>query len=173
MKKFIPLLLGAMCLLQEPGWAQSNNYATGGKAYIAESVSAGDRELKAAGSALGRQIERQGFASIYIGFAFNSADILPEYMTEIKSIRQLLEQQADLCLLIQGHTDGLGHPAYNQELSLRRAVAIKDTLIGMGIAADRLAAEGKGASAPVANNSDPAGREKNRRVELHKRQCGS
>jgi outer membrane protein OmpA-like peptidoglycan-associated protein len=175
MKKIILLvMLGGIFLFPHPGWAQSNTAPAGSDKVRAgedEAVSADSQKIKAVYDSLTRQFAKQDFASIYIGFASNSADILPQYMAEIKSIYQLLEQQPDLCLLIQGHTDGLGQPAYNQELSLRRAASIKNALTLMGIAADRLTVEGKGASVPIADNNNSDGREKNRRVELHKREC--
>jgi OmpA-OmpF porin, OOP family len=71
--------------------------------------------------------------------------------------------------IAEGHTDSQGDDAYNQELSERRAGAVRQYLIETyGIAADRLEAEGFGESRPVADNETPEGRQQNRRVELVK-----
>lgn len=69
-------------------------------------------------------------------------------------------------LLIVGYTDSQGQAAANLALSLRRAEAVRQALIDLGIAADRLKASGKGQANPVASNGSEAGRSRNRRVEL-------
>jgi OOP family OmpA-OmpF porin len=65
-----------------------------------------------------------------------------------------------------GHTDNVGSDAYNKKLSLRRADAVKAYLVSKGIEANRVYAEGKGKSQPVADNKSKEGRAKNRRVEI-------
>ncbi len=67
---------------------------------------------------------------------------------------------------IEGHTDAEGLPERNQLLSQRRAQAVADYLVGVGIAADRLTAIGFGAERPVAPNDTAANRAKNRRIEF-------
>ena len=80
----------------------------------------------------------------------------------------VLKAQPAWKLTIEGHTDSSGGDAHNQELSNRRAEAVKSYLVGAGIGADRLTARGLGASAPLASNDTPLGRSQNRRVELVK-----
>ena len=65
-----------------------------------------------------------------------------------------------------GHADATGSDAYNQRLSMRRAEAVKKFLVGKGVEANRIYTEGKGESAPVADNRTREGRAKNRRVEV-------
>jgi cytochrome c oxidase subunit 2 len=67
---------------------------------------------------------------------------------------------------IAGHTDASGNAEKNVALSAARAEAVRAYLVGKGVAADRLAAEGFGASKPVADNGTPEGRSKNRRIEF-------
>ncbi len=69
-------------------------------------------------------------------------------------------------LLIVGYTDSQGQAAANLALSLRRAEAVRQALIDLGIASNRLKASGKGQANPVASNGSEAGRARNRRVEL-------
>lgn len=69
-------------------------------------------------------------------------------------------------IIVSGHTDSIGADAYNQRLSLRRAEAVKRYLVGKGIPATRITAEGKGEKQPVASNRTRDGRAKNRRVEI-------
>jgi flagellar motor protein MotB len=74
---------------------------------------------------------------------------------------------ADDRIKILGHTDAVGGKAYNEELSLRRADAVKRVLTGCGVQERQITALGVGEARPVASNDTPAGRKKNRRVELH------
>jgi outer membrane protein OmpA-like peptidoglycan-associated protein len=72
----------------------------------------------------------------------------------------------DLRFRIEGHTDNVGTYGMNQELSLRRAISVRDYLIGLGVAPSNIAVEGYGPSRPVANNETSDGRARNRRVEI-------
>jgi OOP family OmpA-OmpF porin len=70
-------------------------------------------------------------------------------------------------ITVIGYTDSVGTEAYNQGLSERRAQTVKGYLMAMGIDAGIIRATGKGESDPVASNDTDAGREENRRVEVH------
>jgi outer membrane protein OmpA-like peptidoglycan-associated protein len=72
----------------------------------------------------------------------------------------------ELRFTIEGHTDNVGSDATNSELSLRRALSVRDYLIGLGVAASRIDVDGYGPSRPVADNSTADGRARNRRVEI-------
>lgn len=67
---------------------------------------------------------------------------------------------------VVGHTDSTGTDAYNQNLSDRRAAAVKDYLVGQGLDAGVISTSGMGESQPVADNATQAGRAENRRVEI-------
>ncbi len=69
-------------------------------------------------------------------------------------------------LRIEGHSDDTGDPAFNDALSRRRAASVRRALVARGIAPSRLEAQGYGARAPVAENRTPAGRSRNRRIEI-------
>ncbi|HEY8714481.1 MAG TPA: OmpA family protein [Candidatus Acidoferrum sp.] len=81
---------------------------------------------------------------------------------------KLVQQDADLKLKVEGHTDNQGNAAANQALSERRAQAVVAWLTAHGVQASRLSAEGLGQTKPVADNGSEEGRAKNRRVELVK-----
>jgi len=121
-----------------------------------------------AASAIDQSLMSTGKAIIYgIYFDFDKADVKPASSLQLQEIAALLNKHADLKLAITGHTDNQGNMDYNQKLSQRRADAIVAALTGgYAIAADRLSAQGLGASSPVASNDTEEGRAKNRRVEL-------
>jgi outer membrane protein OmpA-like peptidoglycan-associated protein len=67
---------------------------------------------------------------------------------------------------VEGHTDSVGSVATNSELSLRRAMAVRDYLIGQGVPASSIDVAGLGLSMPIGDNSTADGRARNRRVEI-------
>lgn len=103
-------------------------------------------------------------------FPTGSAQLLPGSRPALAAATQLLQKHPDWRLAIEGHTDNVGGPAYNLDLSRRRAVAVREALTAQRIAPARLSADGFGLTRPVAANTTPEGRAANRRVELV-RQC--
>jgi OOP family OmpA-OmpF porin len=68
--------------------------------------------------------------------------------------------------LIEGHTDSQGNDQANLALSQARAEAVRQYLVGRGVAQDKVRAVGRGEQQPVATNDSPEGRANNRRVEI-------
>jgi outer membrane protein OmpA-like peptidoglycan-associated protein len=101
-----------------------------------------------------------------IHFNFDKASMRPESAALIKDIALTLKHNPTWTLQINGHTDSIGDPAYNQKLSAARAKAVTDALIKRGIAASRLNSAGLGETQPKGDNSTLEGRAINRRVEL-------
>ena len=100
---------------------------------------------------------------------FRSANILPESQAQIEQVIQLLKNNPELKLTINGHTDGSGDAKHNQALSEQRANAVVKALTdNTGIQQNRLTAKGFGDTQPVAENSTENGKALNRRVELIK-----
>ena len=101
-----------------------------------------------------------------IYFDFNRATLNPLSRSALSEIAGLLKRQT-WQIAIEGHTDNVGTDAYNQDLSSRRAAAVKDALVrDFGVAAGRLTTAGFGESRPRETNETIAGRARNRRVEL-------
>ena len=69
---------------------------------------------------------------------------------------------------MRGHTDAQGAAETNRDLSQRRAIAVREVLIQMGVTSTRITAVGYGEDQPIADNATAEGRAKNRRVELHR-----
>jgi OmpA-OmpF porin, OOP family len=102
-------------------------------------------------------------------FDTDSDRLKPESAPVIQSIAKGLETNPNLRLLIEGHTDSVGNAAHNQDLSKRRAEAVKSVLVSQfNIDAARLSTAGLGATKPIDSNDTPQGRSQNRRVELVK-----
>lgn len=115
------------------------------------------------------QLDRIGKIDLYgVYFDTDKDSLKPESDAVLNQVLGLLKQYPQLHLVIAGHTDAQGSDEHNLDLSNRRAQSVVAWLVGHGIAADRLQAEGHGESQPVASNDTPEGRALNRRVELRK-----
>jgi len=101
-----------------------------------------------------------------IFFEIDRYTLLPASFKALDETARLLKDNAQLHLLIEGHTDSTGLPVANQLLSQRRADAVRNYLIQQGIDEKRLFAKGYGSTKPIADNNTPQGRSRNRRVEL-------
>ena len=99
-----------------------------------------------------------------IYFATDSAILTRESIDIVESFYEFLNENQNIQIEIQGHTDDVGSIEYNRELSDRRAKTVYDFLIGKGISADRMSFKGYGELNPVADNNTEAGRQKNRRT---------
>lgn len=95
-------------------------------------------------------------------FIVGKADLSEEAKFVLHDLAQLMEKHPELRLRLVGHTSSEGDPVFNQKLSEARAQAAVDFLVGRGIAAERLEAEGKGSSEPLDENTPEA----NRRTEF-------
>jgi len=106
--------------------------------------------------------------TIHLSYAYDEGTDEPSELKFLRNYQNALEK-AGWTIEIQGHTDNTGDPAADQVLSEQRAAAVKSALTAEGIAASRLTAKGYGLTKPIADNSTPEGRAKNRRVELVKK----
>lgn len=101
-----------------------------------------------------------------IYFASGKAKIRTKSYPILNKAVKVLSEYKALKLEIRGHTDNRGKHDFNVELSRKRAEAVRDYLIGKGIAGDRLTSKGLGPDEPVADNKTRKGRAKNRRIEF-------
>jgi len=99
-------------------------------------------------------------------FETNSASLKPESSEQLRNVAAILKCFPAVKVKIGGYTDNTGDAAANLKLSQARAESVDRELVGMGVASDRLTAEGYGADHPVADNSTEEGRAKNRRIAL-------
>ena len=87
-------------------------------------------------------------------------------MPVLNSVSIVLKEYDKTIIEVTGHTDSTGSDTYNQTLSEKRAGSVGAYLSGQGINPQRVLTQGFGEQLPMADNSTPAGREQNRRVEL-------
>jgi outer membrane protein OmpA-like peptidoglycan-associated protein len=85
---------------------------------------------------------------------------------KMDQLAQFLTEHSDRRVQIDGFTDSVGTDGYNEELSQRRADAVKAALVSRGVDPARIGTEGYGKAYPVASNNDSGGRQLNRRVEV-------
>ncbi len=106
-------------------------------------------------------------------FDVGSEEVNPSARRSIAAVAGILERYPDTLATIEGHTDSSGSESSNQRLSERRARRVFDLLVQNGVHALRLTMRGYGARVPVADNSTPAGRKANRRVQIKIRPAGT
>jgi len=101
-----------------------------------------------------------------IHFAPNKDLILKNSYRVLRQVARALKDAPGVIVRIEGHTDDIGSPAHNLQLSQRRADAVKEFLVRQGVLRSRIVAEGFGPTRPIAPNTNRAGRAANRRVEF-------
>jgi outer membrane protein OmpA-like peptidoglycan-associated protein len=111
-------------------------------------------------------VNKVNYAAKNIFFITGSAKLSNKSYKALDEVAQILKDDADLKLSIEGHTDNVGKQEFNQTLSENRAASVKTYLASKGIEENRLRSAGFGMDQPVADNKTAAGRSKNRRVEM-------
>ncbi len=100
-------------------------------------------------------------------FDVNSATLKPAGQAELAKLAEHIRKMSEVqSVAIVGYTDSTGSEAYNKQLSMRRAIAVKNYLLDHGVPANVMSTLGMGEANPVASNATAAGRARNRRVEI-------
>ncbi|MGZ8153593.1 MAG: OmpA family protein [Methylovulum sp.] len=99
-------------------------------------------------------------------FSTDQAQLKSGGMRNVQKLAGFLTQYPQQKVLVEGYTDSTGSDSYNQDLSDRRAYAVRAALMDAGISSDRVATHGYGEAYPVAGNDTAASRQLNRRVEI-------
>lgn len=92
--------------------------------------------------------------------------LLPEAARNMNKLGEFFRRNPRSTASIEGHTDSVGDASANLSLSDRRAHAVLDTLVALGVASRQLSTKARGEATPVASNDTPSGRQQNRRVEI-------
>jgi len=119
----------------------------------------------------GATVERQGEGILVkfdsgILFDVDKTALKSAAQTNLTNLATSLTNNPQTNILIVGHTDNTGSASHNQDLSVRRAEAVKAYIGTHGVSGSRLTTTGKGFNEPIADNSTEAGRSQNRRVEI-------
>ena len=104
--------------------------------------------------------------TIVVYFDINKTILDNDDKALLDKLADQLMNSEESTIIANGYTDNTGADTYNQKLSERRAKAVKDYLVGKGIAAERITTKGYGETNPAATNDTQEGRAKNRRVEF-------
>ena len=99
-------------------------------------------------------------------FDTGRAELNPGAARKLDQLAQFLNDHPERRVQIDGFTDSVGTDSYNQDLSQRRADAVKSSLITRGVDPSRIGSQGYGKGFPVASNTESGGRQLNRRVEV-------
>jgi outer membrane protein OmpA-like peptidoglycan-associated protein len=99
-------------------------------------------------------------------FPIDSARLAPDARDSLDEMARVLNEYPKSAVVVQGYTDATGTEEHNQDLSERRAQAVKNYLVLRGVDEERMSALGFGESSPIASNSSESGRQRNRRVDI-------
>ncbi len=99
-------------------------------------------------------------------FASGQAELVEGGRSSLEEVVDLLQTEPDKKIRVEGHTDSSGEAAANLLLSEKRAQAVRDSLISLGVDAERVTAMGMGEDFPIASNDTEEGRARNRRVDV-------
>lgn len=102
-----------------------------------------------------------------ISFATGRSDVNSSFAPILNQFATSLNQNPVTTVTIIGHTDSTGSDAINNPLSIDRANSTRNYLVARGVAANRVATDGRGSREPIADNNTNEGRSKNRRVEIY------
>lgn len=135
---------------------------------LAAAASAKNLQLEAQLAELAAKKTERGLV-ITLGdvlFGTDLARLNADGMGMAQRLATILQQNPQRAVLVEGFADSTGKTQHNQELSERRANAVRDALLDMGVARERISQRGYGESFPVAANDTAANRQLNRRVEI-------
>ncbi|MCP4105417.1 MAG: OmpA family protein [Desulfobacteraceae bacterium] len=101
-----------------------------------------------------------------VGFEYNRDNLKESSLPILSDIAEILKEFSEYRIVIVGHTDSKGTNEYNQKLSERRAQSVLKYMSNQGVKSKRMTIIGYGEDRPIAKNTTPEGRAKNRRVEF-------
>jgi len=106
------------------------------------------------------------FKSDTVHFEYDQSTVRPSERSKISHVADYLKANPNTALEIEGHCDERGTEEYNRSLGERRALALREQVIGLGVDASRIDTISFGKDRPVATGHDEAARSQNRRGEF-------
>jgi outer membrane protein OmpA-like peptidoglycan-associated protein len=99
-------------------------------------------------------------------FATDRAELNANGMATVRKLAEIMMQNPDRTVMVEGFTDSTGSAAHNKDLSERRAASVAQALVSLGVPRERIGTRGYGEAFPVASNDTASNRQLNRRVEI-------
>ncbi|WFB34587.1 OmpA family protein [Kiritimatiellota bacterium B12222] len=109
-------------------------------------------------------VDSSAYAPVY--FAFDSYTVAPSEVTKINAVADTLISNSMMAVVVQGHTDDRGSREYNIALGERRALAVRELLISMGVSSTSVQTLSMGEEQPAVSGFDESAWSLNRRVEF-------
>lgn len=138
---------------------------------IGENMARQERELNQQLAGTGARITNTGsqlrvILPESVTFPTGSAVVNAEFRPALREVARSLRAHPNSTVRVVGHTDNQGSRAYNQQLSVDRALAVARILIAGGVSASRITYSGRNFAEPITSNASANGRAQNRRVEV-------
>jgi peptidoglycan-associated lipoprotein len=111
-------------------------------------------------------LDREVFKQDTVYFDFDRYNVKPGELPKVKTVADYLKRQPQFKVLIEGHCDERGTPEYNRALGERRALAVRESLIQLGLSGDRIQSVSYGEDRPADPGHDETAWKKNRRGEF-------
>ncbi len=111
-------------------------------------------------------MDRDALAAQTVYFELDRSEIHPDDLSKVEGVAGILAQNAQNKVLIEGHCDERGTEEYNRALGERRALSVRDALVGLGVSADRIRTMSLGEDRPADTGLDDAAYSRNRRGEF-------
>lgn len=142
--------------------AQKNGYLFYSERYEVSSTTTGQDIEKS----IPLQPIAGGSTRLMVFFDFNKSSLLDESVSELERLIEFLKASPEVRISLEGHTDDVGSDTYNDDLSLRRANAVKTYLVDAGVDGSRMKTRGLGKRQPLVRETTEDARRNNRRVEM-------
>lgn len=101
-----------------------------------------------------------------ITFSFDNATLSTSFMPTLDKLASTMNEYNQNTITIAGHTDSVGNPSYNMNLSRERANSVRNYLVNRGVSSNRINVAAYGQTRPISDNNSEYGRQQNRRVEV-------
>ena len=111
-------------------------------------------------------MDREALAAQTVYFEVDRSEIYPDDLGKVEAVAGILAQDAQNKVMIEGHCDERGTEEYNRALGERRALSVRDALVGLGVSADRVRTMSLGEDRPADTGLDDAAFARNRRGEF-------
>lgn len=138
---------------------------------IGENMARQERELNQQLAGSGARITNTGsqlrvILPEEVTFPTGSDQVDPTFYPALREVARSLNAHPQSTVRVVGHTDNVGSQAFNQKLSVDRALSVARILIRYGVSSSRITYSGRGMNEPITSNSSSSGRAMNRRVEV-------